>query len=177
MPQRTQLHKPFWSSLMILWGWFPRSTSRLLLATLAFRWGHFLSQHLQCFNRGCGCGGLWLFYTVSFCLEAEGISPSPFPPFLILLPCSPSWGVLSIPLLWDSYRFYLWVPESTAVRLPSEQWTIGEQAGLEPQGDASVRVGEAWSLAVSELSSARQPVPCGSFAGLHGDWFAWMLKL
>lgn len=47
---------------------------------------------------------------------------------------------------------------------------MGEQDGPEPEGDAPVRVGEAWRLAVSpsvsELSSAkRQPVPVGASLG------------
>ena len=47
---------------------------------------------------------------------------------------------------------------------------MGEQDGLEPEGAAAVRVGEACCLAVSpdvsELSSSkRQPAPPGSLAG------------
>lgn len=134
---QTYLYKPFWTHP---W-WFPKGNFLgqrlwLLIAKLVFRRAIFLSQS-QCQRRLRGVWGTVIFNAVSFYLEGEHPSipvlPS-LPPrlllFLILFPCSLSWGVFEHPFTVGQSSLHLRVLGKAAVRLPSEQWTEEGSLGL-----------------------------------------------
>lgn len=110
------------SSLMISWGWFPRSKALLLIAI-------FHSQCLQCLRAGIEDVFIYFFCT-NFCLE--GIYPHP-PLSWVSFPALHLAMLSSIPLLEEGGVF-LWVLQKAAVRLPSEQWAVGEQGGPRGRG-------------------------------------------
>lgn len=83
----------------------------------------FLSQLQQCFH--CGCGGLWLFYAVSFCLEGIGFSPtSPSLPSCFSSP-APSLGVFGASLCYRTvigFIFAIQRKQLSGCHVSSELW-------------------------------------------------------
>lgn len=72
----------------------------------------FLSQLQQCFH--CGCGGLWLFYAVSFCLEGIGFSPtSPSLPSCFSFP-APSLGAFGASLCYRTVTGFIFASRGSS---------------------------------------------------------------
>lgn len=150
------------SSLMISWGWFPRSKALLLIAI-------FHSQCLQCLRAGIE-DSIYLFFLHEFLFRRH---ISTHPPFLSLFPCSPPCNAFEHPSARGGWCFPLSSAESSC---QAAIWAVScGRAGWAPGARLSgcgVPLPAFVSWALLRVSHCLRRAWLGS-----GAWFARTLRL